>query len=514
MKPSTELFDLIKSLSKSEKRFFKLHSALQSGDKNYLRIFDAIDKQKAYDEDALKKLFAKETFIRHLPSEKNHLYKLILKSLRAYHSESSVSGILKQEIKNIEILYQKALYEECNKLLHRAKRIARENERFYYWFELLNWEKMLLEEAYESGEFTKDLDALIEEERDVIEKLRNLAAYHILYSKINYVFRSGGYVRTDEEHAMVEEISEHPLIKGKNTALSRRAATICFYTQGFCQWAKRDWKTSLEKFLRVKQILEDNPLIKTDLPKRYIRTLHYIINAEIELRDLKSAKNNIEIMRTLPGEPGFLGINIEAQVFVASYLCELRLLDRAGEHTKAVAMSDDIIAGMERLGPRLQKENELEFYFGLALANFGAGKQNKALFWLNKVLNDNEQTLRQDIFTYARLFNLVVHYELANYDLLEYIVRSTQRFLSKRHRAHQVENLLIESIKKLARITEPSAKRDLFKNLYEQLATLVQDPNESLVLKYFDVLAWARSHVDGIPFSEVVRKQGDAVRPA
>ena len=48
---------------------------------------------------------------------------------------------------------------------------------------------------------------------------------NILYSKINYVFRSGGYVRTDEEHAMVEEISEHPLIKGKNTALSRRAAT-------------------------------------------------------------------------------------------------------------------------------------------------------------------------------------------------------------------------------------------------------------------------------------------------
>ncbi len=101
----------------------------------------------------------------------------------------------------------------------------------------------MLEEAYESGEFTKDLDALIEEEREVIEKLRNLAAYHILYSKINYVFRSGGYVRTDEEHAMVEEISEHPLIKGKNTALSKRAATICYYTQGFCHWAKRDWAT-------------------------------------------------------------------------------------------------------------------------------------------------------------------------------------------------------------------------------------------------------------------------------
>ena len=108
MKPSNELFDLVKSLTKSEKRFFKLSSSLQTGDKNYLKIFDAIDKQDEYDENALKNLFKKETFIKHFPSEKNHLYKLILKSLRAYHADNSVSSQLKQEIKNIEILYNKA----------------------------------------------------------------------------------------------------------------------------------------------------------------------------------------------------------------------------------------------------------------------------------------------------------------------------------------------------------------------------------------------------------------------
>ncbi|MEZ4790510.1 MAG: hypothetical protein R2811_10875 [Flavobacteriales bacterium] len=507
MKPSTELHDLIRSLTKSEKRFFKLHSSLQSGDKNYLRIFDAIDKQKTYDEDAIKKQFAKETFIKHLPSEKNHLYKLILKSLRAFHAESSVSGILKQEIKNIEILYQKALYSECNKLLHRAKRIARENERFYYWFELLSWEKMLLEEAYESGEFTKDLDALIEEERDVVERLRNLAAYHILYSKINYVFRSGGYVRTEEEHAMVEEISEHPLIVGKNTALSRRAATICYYTQGFCQWAKRDWSTSLEKFQRVRQILDDHVQIRSDLPKRYIRTLHYIVNAQIELKDLKNAKANIKYLRELPGQPGFGGQNIETQVFVASFLGELRLLDRSGEHARAIALTPTVIEGMEQLGDRLHKEHELEFYFTLACVHFGGGEMNKALFWLNKVLNDNEPTLRQDIFSYARLFNLVIHYELGNYDLLEYIVRSTHRFLNKRQRADGMEAVLMEHIKKLARTPDPVAKRELFRAMHEKFEVLLSDPNESLVLKYFDVISWVVSRIEGVPFSDVVRRR-------
>ncbi|MFN3875290.1 MAG: hypothetical protein ACK4L7_05205, partial [Flavobacteriales bacterium] len=485
MKPSTELHELIKSLTKSEKRFFKLHSALQSGPKNYLRLFEAIDKQAEYDEEEIKRRFAKERFIRHLPSEKNHLYKLILKALRAFHSESSVSGILKQEIKNIEILYQKALYAECNKLLLRAKRIARENERFYYWFELLSWEKMLLEEAYESGEFSKDLDALIAEERDVIEKLRNLAAYHILYSKINYAFRSGGYVRTDEERAMVEEISEHPLIKGKNTALSRRAATICYYTQGFCHWAKRDWRTSLEKFQRVKAILDENPSIRADLPNRYIRTLHYIINAQIELKELEAAGANIALMRSLTGEPGFGGQSIGTQVFVASYLSELRLLDRSGEHERAADLAPAVVAGMQRLGPRLHKEQVLEFNWSLACASFGAGRMKEALAWLNKVLNDTEPTLRQDIFTYARLFNLVVHYELGNYDLLAYITRSTQRYLGKRQRPLAVETLLIERIRKLARTADPAAQGELFRDLRDRLRTLLQDPHESLILKYF-----------------------------
>ncbi len=50
MKPSTELFQLIKSLSKSEKRYFKLTSSLQSGEKNYMKLFDAIEAQYEYDE--------------------------------------------------------------------------------------------------------------------------------------------------------------------------------------------------------------------------------------------------------------------------------------------------------------------------------------------------------------------------------------------------------------------------------------------------------------------------------
>lgn len=285
MKPSTELFKLIKSLSKSEKRFFKLTSSLQTGEKNYLKIFDFIDKQIDYDEEAVKKEFKGEVFVKHFPSEKNHLYKLILKSLRSFYSEQSVSSLLKQEIKNIEILYNKALYKECEKFVSRAKKLAEPYEKFYYWYELISWQKKLLEEAYEEGEFSGNLDELIEEEEMVVAKLRNLAEYQVIYSKINLIFRSGGFTRNNEEQKVVESIADYHLIKGKNTAISTKATSICYYIKGLCAATNRDYESSFQFFNRTKEVLNNNPMVKEDSPQRYVMTLFHLLRCYIDSKD-------------------------------------------------------------------------------------------------------------------------------------------------------------------------------------------------------------------------------------
>ena len=49
MKPSAVLFDLIKSLTSSEKRYFKMYASLQKGNKNYKDLFNAIDSMQIFD---------------------------------------------------------------------------------------------------------------------------------------------------------------------------------------------------------------------------------------------------------------------------------------------------------------------------------------------------------------------------------------------------------------------------------------------------------------------------------
>ena len=507
MKPSNELFSLIQSLTKSEKRFFKLSSSLQDGEKNYLKLFDSIEKQKKYDENELKMSFKNEKFISHLPSEKNHLYKLILKSLRGFHSDNSISSILKQDLKNIEILYSKALYKECVKILKRSKKIALNHEKFYYLFDLIRWDKLLIEEAYEQGEFSEDLDLLIDEEMMIIEKLRNLAEYHMIYSKINYIFRSGGFTRSDNEKAEVDKIANHHLIIGKNTALSSRAASICYYIQGFCNATKRDFDTALLKFQKTKYILDKNPLIKNDLPGRYVRTINNIITCLIETNNLNKAQLLLNDLNELKNEKHFNSIDIKVKIFTSYYNAQLFIFEKKGEFQKGLKLIDEIEIGISSFQFKLNKEQTILFYYRISYIYFGAGLHKEALKWVNKILNDNEQILRQDIYSFARLFNLILHYELNNYDLLDYIIKSTSRYLKKTERNYQSEQVLIKYLKLLSKIQNEKEKNNMYLAAKNEFEILFKIKEEKIILQFIDVISWLNSKIKNETFENIIKIQ-------
>src|SRR5215207_9441723 len=97
------LFLLIKSLSKSEKRYFKLFVANGKSDANYLQLFEAMDRQEQFDEEAIRKKFKGKAFASQLHVAKIYLSELILKSLRNYHANDSVNGQILDLIRDTEI---------------------------------------------------------------------------------------------------------------------------------------------------------------------------------------------------------------------------------------------------------------------------------------------------------------------------------------------------------------------------------------------------------------------------
>ena len=108
---SDDLFQLIKALTKQEKRYFKLHASRHviGKENKYVKLFDAIDQQKEYNEERIKKKFNHAPITRQLHVAKNYLYHLLLDSLRSYHESKSEDKFFTL-LRNAQLLFNKGLY--------------------------------------------------------------------------------------------------------------------------------------------------------------------------------------------------------------------------------------------------------------------------------------------------------------------------------------------------------------------------------------------------------------------
>jgi hypothetical protein len=144
---------------------------------------------------------------------------------------------------------------------------------------------------------------------------------------------------------------------------------------------------------------------------------------------------------------------------------------------------------------------------------FGSGNNEKAIDYLNKIINWKVD-LRTDLQCYARLLHLIAHYELGNYELLEYLIKSVYRFMAKMKNLSIVEEEIFKFLRKSFSLS-PSKIISAFKSLKEKLERLQGNPLETRSFMYLDIIAWLESKIINVPVQDVRRAkflQGRKVR--
>ena len=159
-----QLISLISSLTKAEKRNFKLYvNRLQSkSDVKFVQLFDVVDKMKVWDDSIV---FKKIPSIKksQLANLKRHLYKQILISLRLIHIQKNVDIQIREQIDFARILYGKGLYIQSLKLLDRIQQIAEDNHQDILQLEILEFQKVIEERHItRSRQTSNKVESLVE----------------------------------------------------------------------------------------------------------------------------------------------------------------------------------------------------------------------------------------------------------------------------------------------------------------------------------------------------------------
>ena len=151
---------------------------------------------------------------------------------------------------------------------------------------------------------------------------------------------------------------------------------------------------------------------------------------------------------------------------------------------------------------------EMMLYIQLSILHFMQGQYRTSISWLNKALHNDTFRARADLQSFIRIYNLILHYELGNHDVLEYLARSVYRYLMKRDQLYKYEQEILSFIRHSN--TQDSGKMiSHFTILRNNLEKIVSDPFEKRMLEFFDIFSWLDSKITGRPFAEIVRKKAE-----
>lgn len=519
MHASDDLYLLIKSLTKAEKRHFKLQTALQKGQKSYLILFEAIDSligsasenghDSFYDEMYLKKKLGGEISTNQLHVTKNYLFGLILKSLRSLQEKINTDEQITLLITEAKILERRGMYAQTLKKLASAKNLALKFEKHLALVEILQFETFLC---------TKQKIVDVESEIDHLhngilhhsELLNAEIQFNFLKSKITALYRKSVRARDDESRQKIEQLKESHLFKMDISTLSFLSKVAFHYSKALLSLMGGDLQSTLTHYKEMYNVWVGYPHFKNEYPSAYIiYTSNYLIGCHM-VQDYSLFPKLLKELKNVPT----MTFDDEAEAFQNIYFLEqLYFMNHAmfsikGDvYKEGEILAQSIEAGLEKYAARIVKSRQLAFCHNISIMFFALGKYDHSLYWLNKIQNTVKTDQRKDIQIVTKLLQLVIFLEMGQHIYLENAFKAFGYHIKKDNKTADFEGKVTHYLRQLA--AHKKDKKTIFLNFKQELAMFESAKNPG----FEELSIWVESKLQNRTFLEVLRQKVEGNHP-
>lgn len=498
------LFKLIKSLSKAEKRNFKLYvKRIQSeGEVMFFQLFEVLEKQRVYQETKAKtKLndLSKSQF----SNLKRHLYQHLLTSLRLMHLNKQLDIQIREHIDYAYILYGKGLYIQSLKILSRAKALAINNHHNLLLQEIIEFEKRI-ESHHITRTTTERMNKLIAQAASQARVNTNIIFLSNLKLELQRLFINSGHAKVEGDRVRILE-NYGPRIRDYKIDQLSFFERVYYYQSLYwlhyilghferCHYYAQEWVG----------LYRESPNMMEEDVDIYMRGLHQLLTSSLYT-------NNTEVFRRTQSEfeafyqtyAGQFNTNSKILAFLYRYQAIFNRALMEGDYESSIQLIPIVREQLERYDDQLDLHKIHILYYKIAALFLCNGQADYAVDYLNLIINLKAGHLREDIQAYARLLFLMAHYDLKNEDIMEYLITSTGRFLNKIKDKSRLQALVLRFFRQTIYKGEPE-RLVLLKALRENLELLSQDPFERRGFVYLDMFRWIDSKIQQLPITALV----------
>lgn len=503
------LFVLVKSLSKSEKRQFKLYVGRLgvNTDAKFLALFNLLDKVKKYDEKVILDTgIVKKAQLSNL---KAHLYKQILVSLRLNPVNQNLRVQIREQLDFATILYQKGLYKQSLKILDKAKAIAIENQEKNIAYEIVELEKII-----ETQYITRSIPHRADE---LAIQAKELSALNVMTSKLSNlslqlygIMLKVGYVQDDADSQRVREYFESHLPKYELKDLGFREKLWLYKAHLWYSFLVQDFLSSYKYATKWVELFYDHEEQIQQNPVFFLKGNHYLLESLFLLQYSSQFRQTLERLETIVATKAFpKNDNINSLVFLYLNANRLNLHFMEGTFHKGLYLVRIVEYGINKHKDRIDAHHIMVLYYKIACLYFGNGDNKNCILYLKKIISNKNLKMREDLMCFARVLSLVAHYEAGMDYHLEVQLKSTYKFLLKMNDLHAVQKEMIKFLRNLGNIY-PDQLRSEFQKLHTELKKYEDHPYEKRAFLYLDILSWLESHLQNKPVGQIIREKAMA----
>jgi len=500
------LFTLIKSLSKSEKRQFKLYVGRLgvNSDAKFLALFNLLDKIDIYSESIILK--SKIVKKQQLSNLKAHLYKQILISLRLNPAHQNIRTHIREQLDFATILYHKGLYKQSLKILDKAKTQAIENEEKNIAYEIVELEKVI-ETQYITRSIIGRADELAIQAKElstqnvITSKLSNLSLQ--LYG----IMLKTGYAKNDEEYKEVTNYFNSKLPKFTIETLGFREKFWLYNAHLWYSFLTQDFLSCYKYASKWVALFNDNEQMIYLNPVFYLKGNHYLLESLFFIKYKSQMEETLLKMgQVVQNEKFPKNDNIQSLSFLYTYNNKLNVHFLEGSFNQGLNLVDEILKGLSVYKGKIDEHHIMVFYYKIACLYFGNDDNKTCISYLKKIIENKNLKMREDLMCFARVLSLVAHYEAGMDYYLEVQLKSTYKFLLKMNDLHEVQKEMIRFLRNLGAIYPHELKKEFVK-LHKRLKVYEDHPYEKRSFLYLDIISWLESKIENKPVAVIIQEK-------
>ncbi|MCD8072113.1 MAG: hypothetical protein LUE10_02855 [Alistipes sp.] len=501
------VFDLIRNMTKAEKRNFKLYATRLAGnhEAKFLLLFDQLEASEEYDEGRI--LARCPIKKEQLPNMKAHLYRQILTSIRLLNVQHCEVMQLREQLDFAQILYDKGLYRQSLKILEKIKDHAYALEDYGIALEILNFL-----EKIDTATVDRDMTGTSDRAYHTVSELcRSVEAVGELSNtavRVYSLYNKLGYARSQKDIDLIVQYFGPRLeaYAGRTGKMNFHEKFNYYRASAWYWYIQHNFVMSYRFSRRWVDLFHAHPRMKGVMYDDYIRGCAQILEGLYLMRKHRQFTQWLDVFER--EFPRLAALNNNAAYLAQRTLVLNRINKCFTEGTFAEGLG--MVPGIEQFIARSRRIMSVHYrmllYYKIACLYFGDGQYRKCMEYLSRITTTKDPQIRRDLQCFARILNLIASYEAGIDYNLDYQIRSVYSFLVKMNDMNAVQKEMLAFLKKLNSIYADEIKEEL-KALYERLKPYGSHPYERRAFYYLDILSWLESLQTGRPVAEIIRRK-------